>query len=489
MSAPPLEIIDHDAALAYLFGRINYERADKIPPQSRGLHLQRMRDLAARLGDPQQRFRIVHVAGTKGKGSTSAMLAAILTAAGYRTGLYTSPHVECVEERMQVDGRRCSRDEFIELIRQLRPEVDALDRRYAARGDGEPGPTYFEITTAAALLHFARHKVDLAVLEVGLGGRLDSTNICRPEVAVITSISFDHMRQLGNTLAAIAGEKAGIIKPGAAVVTGVTEPEPLDVIRQTAARHGCACFRAGQDFHYRYHGAHLPLSDAQSAERWPHGWAEFDYWEDAAGIRHALDRLQLGLLGRHQAANAAVALATLSRLQERGWRADEGAIRRGLAGVEVPARAELVQQRPAVIVDAAHNPASVGALIEVIRETCPRTATRRRILVFAASQDKDAAAMLGPLLAEFDVLILTQFRNSPRAAEPGQLLRTAQRLLSGDRGLSCQLLVEDDSTAAWERARSLAAAEDLICVAGSFFLASELRSVIQQQPLDSSCRV
>jgi dihydrofolate synthase / folylpolyglutamate synthase len=492
MSAPPSDIVDHDAdheaALAYLFGRINYERADRIPPQSRGLHLQRMRDLAAQLGDPQQRFRIVHIAGTKGKGSTSAMLAAILTASGYRTGLYTSPHVECVEERMQVDGRRCSREEFTELIRQLRPEVAALDRRYATRG-GEPGPTYFEITTAAALLHFARHKVDIAVLEVGLGGRLDSTNICRPEVAVITSISFDHMRQLGNTLAAIAGEKAGIIKPGAAVVTGVTEPEPLDVIQQTAARHGCACFRAGQDFHYRYHGAHLPLVAAQAAERWPHGWAEFDYWEDAAGVRYALDRLQLGLLGRHQAANAAVALATLSRLRERGWRADEAAIRRGLAGVEIPARAELVQQRPAVIVDAAHNPASVGALIEVIRETCPRMAARRRILVFAASQDKDAAAMLRPLLAEFDVLILTQFRNSPRAADPGQLLRTAQRLLSGDSGLFCQLLVEDDSTAAWNRARSLAAAEDVICVAGSFFLASELRCVIQQQPLNSSCGV
>ena len=513
-SAPP-DIVDHDAALAYLFGRINYERADKIPYRSRGLHLDRMRELAARLGDPQHRFRIVHVAGTKGKGSTSAMIAAILTAAGYRTGLYTSPHVECVEERMQVDGRRCSAEEFVELIRRLCPEVDAMDCQYARRGDGKPGPTYFEITTAAALLHFARHQVDIAVLEVGLGGRLDSTNICQPEVAVITSISFDHMRQLGNTLAAIAGEKAGIIKPGVPVVTGVTESEPLDVILQTAARHGCDCFRVGRDFHYRYHGAPVsllkcetttatrrgpgcgqtppvlepvtplptPPADAPSAGRWPHGWAEFDYWEDHAGLRYELDRLQLGLLGRHQAANAAVALAALGRLRERGWRSDEAAIRQGLAGVAIPARAELVQQRPAVIVDAAHNPASVGALIEVIRETWPRTATLRRILVFAASQDKDAAAMLRPLLAEFDVVILTRFQNSPRAAEPGRLLHTARRALPGDGSVSCQLLVEDDSTAAWNRARSLAAAEDLICIAGSFFLASELRGVVRQQQL------
>jgi dihydrofolate synthase/folylpolyglutamate synthase len=480
MPHPP-DIVDHESALAYLFGRIDYERADKIPYHSRGLNLDRMRELAARLGDPQQRFRVVHVAGTKGKGSTSAMIAAVLTASGYRTGLYTSPHVECVEERMQIDGRRCSSDEFVELIRQLRPAVDALDRESEARDDGKPGPTYFEITTAAALLHFARHQVETAVLEVGLGGRLDSTNICQPEVAVITSISFDHMRQLGNTLAAIAGEKAGIIKPGAPVVTGVTEPEPLDVIRQTAARHGCDCFVAGRDFHFRYRGVHTPPSDAAPTAAWPHGWTEFDYWEDTAGVRYELDHLQIGLLGRHQTANAAVALATLGRLRERGWHAEEAAIRKGLARADMPARAELVQQQPMVIVDAAHNVASVGALIELIQETCPRAATARRILVFAASQDKDAAAMLRPLLAEFDVVILTRFENNPRAAEPGRLLHTAQRVLPGDGSVSCRLIAQDNSAAAWNLARSLASAEDLICVAGSFFLASELRSLIQQQ--------
>jgi len=488
MPHPP-DIVDHESALAYLFGRIDYERADKIPYRSRGLSMERMRQLAARLGDPQQRFPIVHVAGTKGKGSTSAMIAAVLTAAGYRTGLYTSPHVECVEERMQIDGRRCGGDEFIELIRQLRPTVDALDGEYATRRDGKPGPTYFEITTAAALLHFVRGQVEIAVLEVGLGGRLDSTNICRPEVAVITSISFDHMRQLGNTLAAIAGEKAGIIKAGVPVVTGVTEPEPLDVIQQTASRQGCDCFVAGRDFHYRYRGAHAPSAD-EAAEggafaTWPHGWAELDYWEDTAAARYELDHLRIGLLGRHQAANAAVALATLSRLREQGWRVDEPAVRQGLARAQMPARAEIVHQRPTVIVDAAHNVASVGALIDVIRETCPRAATARRILVFAASQDKDAAAMLRPLLAEFDVVILTRFENNPRAAEPRRLLHTAQRIAAGDDGISCRLITQESSAAAWDVARSMAAAEDLICVAGSFFLASELRSVIQQESLGS----
>lgn len=478
---PAPDIVDHDAALAFLFGRIDYERADRFPYRSRGLKLDRMRELAARLGDPHERFPIVHVAGTKGKGSTATMIADVLSAAGYRTGLYTSPHVTCVEERLQIDGRLCGREEFVELIGEIRPAVDAMDCDCQTRGAAGCGPTYFEITTAAALLHFAHRQVDVAVLEVGLGGRLDSTNICRPQVSVITSISFDHMRQLGNTLAAIAGEKAGIIKPGVPVVTGVTEPRPLEVIQQVASRHGCACYVSGTHFHHRYGGSHPPLGDAVSNGDWPHGWSTFDYWEDAAGVRTEWSGLQIGLIGRHQAANGAVALATLGRLREQGWHVDEAAIRGGLARVDMPARAEVVQRRPTVIIDAAHNVASAQALIDVIRETCPRDKTRRRILVFAASQDKDVAAILKPLLAEFDVVILTRFLNNPRASDPARLRKTAEQLLARDRTSSCQLLTSENSAAAWELARATAAAEDLICAAGSFFLASELRSLIQRQ--------
>ena len=478
---PAPDIMDHDAALAFLFGRIDYERADKFPDRLRGLKLDRMRELAARLGDPHERFPIVHVAGTKGKGSTATMVADVLSAAGYRTGLYTSPHVTCVEERLQIDGRLCGREEFVELIREIRPAVDAMDRDCQTRGAAGCGPTYFEITTAAALLHFAHRQVDVGVLEVGLGGRLDSTNICRPEVAVITSISFDHMRQLGNTLALIAGEKAGIIKQGVPVVTGVTEPESLDVIRQTALRHDCECYRAGQHFDHRYGGTHPPTWESASPAVWPHGWSEFDYWEDTAGGRYELQGLRTGLLGRHQAANAAVAVATLGRLREQGWRAEEAAIREGLSRVDMPARTEVLRRRPMVILDAAHNVASARALIDVIRETCPRTAAGRRILVFAASQDKDVAAMLRLLLAEFDVAILTRFLNNPRAADPDVLLQTAEQIAADKGGDSCRLITRDNSTEAWDLARSLAADDDVICVAGSFFLASELRRLIPQQ--------
>ena len=235
------------AALRFLMDRIDYERTLSMPCSEEAFKLDRMRELLRRLGDPQNRMPIVHVAGTKGKGSTAAMMAAVLSAAGYRTGLFTSPHLDRVEERIVIDGQPCSAEELAALVELVRPAVEALDRETEVekgtgpicRNDPEGaahklelspcpplGPTYFEIITAAALCHFARRRVDAAVLEVGLGGRLDSTNVCTPAVSIITSISFDHVKQLGDTLAAIAAEKAGIIKPGVPVVSGVTADEP-----------------------------------------------------------------------------------------------------------------------------------------------------------------------------------------------------------------------------------------------------------------------
>ena len=256
----------HAAAIDFLLGRIDHERTSSIPYQAREFRLDRMRDLLARLGNPHDKLRIVHVAGTKGKGSTSAMIAAALSACGYKTGLYTSPHLERVEERVRVNLIPCDSEAFASLVERMRPVVEQMDAEYRVANPFEPGPTYFEITTAIALLHFADEQTDFAVLEVGLGGRLDSTNVCTPLVSVITSISYDHMEQLGATLALIAAEKAGIIKPGVPVVSGVIDNEPRQAIVEAARRNGCPLTELSADFDYSYNPAlGLDLPDADRA--------------------------------------------------------------------------------------------------------------------------------------------------------------------------------------------------------------------------------
>ena len=227
---------EYDQALSFLLERIDYERSVAVPYRRREYRLARMRELLRRIGHPERGQRIVHIAGTKGKGSTAAMLAAMLTSAGYRVGLFTSPHLERLEERFSIGGVDCPKEIFCELVNRLRPVVGEMDR--LAQRHGELGPTYFELTTAIALLYFAEAGVDFSVLEVGMGGRLDSTNVCRPCCCAITTISYDHTRQLGSTLEAIAGEKAGIIKPGIPVVSGVEDASAAAVIHRIAEERG-----------------------------------------------------------------------------------------------------------------------------------------------------------------------------------------------------------------------------------------------------------
>ncbi len=345
---------ERDSALGFLLSRIDYERSLSVPYGLRQFKLDRMRQLLAHLGDPQAGLTIVHIAGTKGKGSTAAMIAAVLTAARYRTGLFTSPHMARLEERINIDGNPCSSAELVDLVARLRPIVEAMDAASPELGPGETGLTYFELTTAMALLSFADRAVDVAVLEVGMGGRLDSTNVCRPCVSVITSISFDHMQQLGNTLAEIAGEKAGIVKPGVPVISGVTEDEPRQVIQTIANEAGSPVRQLGVDFDYRYDPPRL-VDQVSSL-------AHVDVQLAFSNPPVSYQRLGLTLLGRHQAANAAVALAALVEVQAQGFTIPELAIRRGLSQVRWPARVEVVARRPTVIIDAAHNAASVAAL-------------------------------------------------------------------------------------------------------------------------------
>jgi dihydrofolate synthase/folylpolyglutamate synthase len=444
------------AALAFLNSRLNFERVLAPAYGQNTLKLERMRELVARLGDPHKKYPIVHIAGTKGKGSTSYMVAGILTAAGYRMGMYTSPHLDRLEERFVIDGQPCAEEELIALIEHVRPVALAMDAQ--ARSPLEIGPTYFELTTAMALLHFAWKHVNGAVLEVGLGGRLDSTNICEPAATLITSISFDHTRQLGNTLAAIAAEKAGIVKPGVPLISGVVEHEPRDAIRAICALRGAPTIELGLDFDFEY----LPPANAAEGET-----AQLNF-RSLHSPAVELRRIDLGMLGRHQAANAAAALALVVELRRQGWNIPESAVRAALAACRPPARIELASRRPKVVIDAAHNVASVQALLQTLAESLP---ARRKILVFGTTREKDVPGMLRLLLPWFDLAIFTRYQQNPRGIPPEELAESAREL-----GYCPTLCPTPEQ--AWDKASCHLHDDDLVCVTGSFFLAAEMKAVL-----------
>ena len=439
-------------------GRIDYERALAVPYRTREFKLDRMRRLLSLVGNPERGMRIIHVAGTKGKGSTSSILSGILMAAGFRVGLFTSPHLNRIEERMAVDSQPCTADELVGLVERLRPAVAVMDQEAARQqektgDDGDGGPTYFELATAMGLLLFADRKVDMAVLEVGLGGRLDSTNVCEPVVAVITSISFDHTRQLGNTLAAIAREKAGIIKPGVPVVSGVIEPEPRDVIREVCRRQNAPLVELGRDFDFQY----LPGREPDGCR------VNFD------GQSSRYEGIRLGLIGRHQAANAAVALAVVEQLRLQGWAIPDDAARKGLADTRCPGRVEVLSRRPLVIVDTAHNRASIEALVKTLDESF---AARRKLLIFATTQEKDIDGMLATLKGRFDRVLFTRYLNNPRGVCPRELCE--HWTAAG----GCAAEVYEHPDEAWQKAMAWALPDNMICLTGSFYIVSELRPVI-----------
>ncbi len=450
------------AALDFLHGRINYERR-AIDVQS--LRLVRMHSLLEALGNPHRAARIVHVAGTKGKGSTSLMIAAMLQAGGYKTGLYTSPHLLTIEERWQVNRQAASREELVALVDEIRPIVSQLDQ------DTHTSPTFFELTTALAFLHFAKQGVDWAVIEVGLGGRLDSTNVVEPAVSVITTIGLDHQAILGDTVELIAAEKAGIIKPQVPVVCGVTKPGPRDVIHAIAAQQQARVIQADVDFEARPLRCStkdsLALTDGDEPRELPAAqdfeWGErFDY-RDLAGRWH-LD-LQIAMVGQHQARNAGVALAAIETLQaakvlDLPWPTR----REGLLQAASPARLQWIAGQPAVLLDVAHNVDSMAALRGVVAE---RLTGRKLVLLFACSSDKDAAAMLEPWREDAATIVLTRFSTNPRQ-------RSVDELLPHVSGGRAAVLVEERAEVALRLARREAGADGVVVICGSFFLAGEL---------------
>lgn len=452
-------------------GRLNYERT----PARRGeLQLDRMRRLLGHLGRPQSAAPVIHLAGTKGKGSTAAILSQVLTAAGRRVGLYTSPHLSRLEERIQIDNQPCTSGQFVELVNQAAPIVASMDA-------AKDAPTFFELSTALAMLHFADSSVDVVVLETGLGGRLDSTNVCDPLVSIITSISLDHTKLLGDTLDKIAMEKCGIIKPGRPVISGVQEEPARSVIRAVAEARSCPLLEAGSDFAAQ----ETRLCGVPPATRFR--FQRIGEPSLLAGLPAELPELQLGLLGSHQAANAAIAIASLAVVESLApelYQHDETLLRSALAGAAWPARIELARTEPLTVIDVAHNTASALALVDTLAGCFPpEMISGPRILVAAISKDKDAQGILGALLPHFDQVIFTRFVTNPRSVEPAQLLRLARQL-----GAAAELRVCEHPVEAWEQsqsiAQSIASAGDksLTCVAGSFFLAAELHELVRQAP-------
>jgi len=452
-------MLTYPQILDYLNSFANFETRTPQPVGPGDFSLDRVRGLLDRLGSPEVRYPSIHVAGTKGKGSTSAMLASVLQAAGLRVGLYTSPHLHVLEERIQIDGQPISMPELIDLVARVRPSLDR-----------DPSLTTFEAMTALALAHFANKQVDWAVVEVGLGGRLDATNVITPRVSILTPLSLEHTAILGRTLTRIAWEKAGIIKPGVPAVTAPQPSEALTLIQAIARERQSPLTIVGHDWTWRRVGFNL---DGQTFEV---GTA--DRLEPAVELRpRRHTRYWIPLLGAHQVVNATTAIATLHVLRQQGTPIPEEAVTTGLARVRWPGRLEILSRQPLLVVDGAHNVESMERLAEALDELFPH---RRRILVFGASggtgitTGQDLPGMLRQAQAMTHSLILTRSRH-PRAADPLEL----RALVPEESGA---IYVTTDVPTALRQAFELAEPEDLIGVAGSLYVVAEARQAILPSP-------
>jgi dihydrofolate synthase / folylpolyglutamate synthase len=453
--------LNYQEALAYIYSFTDFERGGSYT-RDRGENLPRISRLLAQLGNPQQYYSSTLVAGTKGKGSTSALIENVLRHAGLRTGLYTQPDLHTFRERMRINGRLISEEEVAALV----PEIIAA-MEMIALDDLGPFITY-EIGTALTFLYFYRQQVQHAVVEVGIGGRLDATNILQPLVSVITSISFDHMAILGNTLGKIATEKAGIIKPNGRVVTSAQSPEALLAIAKIASQRNARMVRvgaAGEDpaqaevdaghvppLSYLYvlqeHSIDLPIQQRFTIQTPQQVYAD----------------LILPLAGLHQLENATVALATLDMLREQGIDWDEQALRAGLRTVHWPARIEVVGSDPTIVIDGAHNADSMQKLLQALRTSFT---LHRLIIVLNVNRDKDLVGIV-QALAEVDIVILTHMKSSPRAVA----IETFQELFQ-TYAPSVKIFTAEQSEQAMDLALDLADRHDLICATGSLYLAGE----------------
>ena len=403
--------------------------------------LDRMRTLLAKLGNPHEQFRSIHVGGTNGKGATVAMLASMLEGCGYTVGRYTSPHLIDVRERISIDGSPIDRASFTDAIRAVAEASASLDSP----------PTFFEVATAAAFKHFAEQAVDIAVIEVGLGGRLDSTNVITPEVSIITSIDLDHTRLLGATRQEIAREKAGIFKPGVPALAFDLD-NPIDaVMREIATQIGAPFKVVNKDIEFSSRFCSSP-------DLGPH--TRVCLYSQTSRLEH----LPVPLPGEHQAGNCGLALAAIDILRANGMDCPEEKVTAGLAKTRVPGRMQVVHERPRVLVDGAHNPAAITALMKCAGAHVPYDSM---VCVFGCCSDKDVGAMLDRVNLGADKVIFTRSASNPRAMDPDEL----QRMFAERSGKMSQ--VGRTLEEALELANRAVSREDVICITGSFYLVGD----------------
>jgi dihydrofolate synthase/folylpolyglutamate synthase len=436
-----MSLQSYSEALDYLYSFINWEVERHMRYSPEAMTLDRPRRVLEAFGNPQDQYPIIHITGTKGKGSVGAMCASALQASGLRAALYSSPHLQDFRERFRIDNELISQDDFTALVNEMRPILETI-----------PDITWFEVTTALAFLYFAEKQVDVAVVEVGLGGRLDATNVVTPIVSVITSLSYDHMHLLGDSLASIAVEKGGIIKPGVPVVSAPQPPEALEVLIGIAAKQRSPFTLVGRDWLFNP-GRRVPngqMFTAGPAEQVP-------------------DSYCTGLTGEYQALNATVALAALAHAYDAGVNVTQDGIRQGFRHVDWPGRLEVVNREPLLVLDAAHNGASARLLSAELESMFP--SMHPTVLVFGASADKDVAGMFDALLPNVDVLIASQAVH-PRALATEDIEAVAHKV--GYKGTVEQIVPVED---ALRRAEELAGSEGMICVTGSLFIVGEVRTL------------
>ncbi len=442
------DVTNYASATKWLLSHTDYERMRVVAYNTRTFSLDRMRRLLDALGNPHEQIRCVQVAGTKGKGSTCAMLAAMLKSCGYTVGLFSSPHLVDLRERITIDGNMISHADLTEIFRLIAEAEPSI---------GKNRPSFFEVMTAAALRYFADEAVDIAVLETGLGGRLDATTAVTPMITGMTHISHDHMNILGEELESIATEKAGIFKRDVPAISVEQEPEVAKVLDDAAESVGTTLQYTGKDieFSHRFEadrelGPHTRLSITTPSSRWEH--------------------LAVPLRGEHQAHNCALALSMLDRLKSLGFEAPQDKVIAGLDATLLPGRMEQVWDTPRVVVDGAHNAASIQALI---RSLGAHITYDSLVLVFACGQDKDVTGMLKQVALGADKVIFTRSRANPRAVEPDDLQSRFGDLTSK----MCQ--VAPNLEEAIKLAGRAVSREDIIVITGSFYLVGEARKYFQ----------